>query len=149
MRRLSTAARKLARAENDLSVQDWRRIEGLGQRAPQKLRRRHRHEHKADGQQDLVELVLAVKPAIEKALERHARDHRHDHAQRRRRRERHVHVDHGHGHDVAAERGEHAVREIDEAHEAHRHRQPDRHEVQHHREGAAVEQDADGGGERF
>src|SRR5262245_24435178 len=52
------------------------------------------------------------------------------------------------GDDIPAEHREDAVREVDEAHHPHRHRQPDRNQIQHHREGETMEADADRSGER-
>ena len=138
--------REGAEAEIELAAECGGQMDGLRQRAPQIAHDRHRHEDQADGEQHLVEFARAVQAGVERALEYDADQRHHDERREQREGERHgvaVHQRHG---DVAAGHREHAVREVDEAHQAHGHRQADRDDVQDHRVGEAVEQD---GGQGF
>ena len=90
--------------------------------------RRHRHEHQADREQHLVEVRLRpyMRP-VERALEHAAPSSAGaDEGQRQAGEERHAAAVHQEHRDVAAGHGEGAVREVDEVHQAQRHRQPAR-----------------------
>ncbi len=119
------------------------RLHRLRRRAPEVADDCTRHEDQADGEQHLLEFAGAIEAGIEGPLE-HDADQRHrDERRQQCQAEGHriaVHQRHG---DVAAGHGEHAVREVDEAHQAHRHRQADRDDVEDHRVGEAVEQDGE------
>src|SRR6185437_6931273 len=69
---------KLAEAEIDLTTQLERRLEELRQRPPEVLGDSHRHEHEADSQEHLVELIAAIETAVEHPLE-HDADRGDDH----------------------------------------------------------------------
>src|SRR5205823_519302 len=61
--------------------------------------------------------------------------------------ERHAHAAHEARQHITAKHRKDAMRQIDKAHHAHRYRQADRDQVQHHRKGQAVKPDADKRGE--
>ena len=98
-------------------------------------------EDEADGEEHLVELAGAVEPAEEGALEGDAYPRRGEEGERQRGEEGQAERPHGEDGDVAAEHGEGAVREVDEAHQPERHRQPHRQDEEQHPEGEAVEED--------
>jgi len=113
--------RKAAEAEIDLASQPARRLHRLWRRPPDIGHRRHRHENQPDRQQHLVELVAAIKPAVEKSLDHDAAERRQDGCSDERQAERHaVPVDEA-SHDIAAQHRKDAVCEIDKAHHPHRH----------------------------
>ena len=92
-------------------------------RAPEIGRRGHRHEREADGEEHLVEVARAVEPAVERALHHHAGGGHAEEGERQRREEGHAPAHHQPHREVAAEHREGAVREVDEVHQPHRHRQ--------------------------
>ena len=130
-------------AEAEFLPEDVRHAHALRQRPPDEFRRGGRHEDQADREQHLFQLAGIVEPRIEHPLQYDAGERHDDAGDDQRRRERHaVAVHHRHG-DIAAGHGEHAMREVGEAHQAHRHRQADRDDVENHRIRCSVEQDAD------
>ena len=135
--------REIAEAEIYLAGEPARRVHRLLQRSPVIGRARHRHEDEPHRQQNLVELVAAIEPPVEEALDRDAGNRRRQRRGGERQRERHPEPVHQAGHHIAAEHREDAVRQVDKAHHPHRHRQPDRDQVEHHRKRDAVEADAD------
>ena len=133
-----------AEAEHvDRAAQIGRRFDGLLGRAEDVGGDGDGNESEADGEQHLVEIAGAVKPAVEHAFERDADHRRGQESHRQRRQERPVEVVHQRDGDVAAEHGEGAVRQVDEIHQPERHRQPDRQHEQQHAVGDAVEQDTE------
>ena len=91
----------------DAPVKPGGQIDLLRFIAEQVIRDRHRHQHKTDGEQDLIERARSVKPPIERALQRDAEDRRNEEGQRQGREEgragavhhqsRHVAADHREG----------------------------------------------------
>ena len=127
-------------AEIELPLQRLRQGQRLVLRADQQRDRRDDDEHEPDAEQHLVELGRAIEPGIEQALEHDADRSDGDEAERERGREAQPPAPHAQHDDVAAEHREGAVREVDEAHQAHGDGQPDRHDEQHHPGGEPAEQ---------
>jgi hypothetical protein len=94
------------------------------------------------GEQDLLQVARGVEPRIQQTLQDHARRADHQEGEREREREGHAEARDRGGEDIAARHGEHPVREIGEAHQAHRDRQADRDDVEDHAERRAVKRDA-------
>ena len=141
-------AGKLRMPRSICAGQPARRTHRLRGRPPDIGHRRDRHENQPHRHQHLVEFVAAVEPPVQQALDRQAAERGGHRGGGERRHERHARPAHQTGDDIAAQHREDAVRQIDKAHQPHRHRQPDRYQVQHHRKGEAVEADADGGRNR-
>jgi hypothetical protein len=111
--------------------------------------RGHGDEHQADREQHLVEVAAAVHVTIERAFEHQTGGRGGQEGHRQAGEEWHapaVHEDHRH---VAAGHGEGAMRQIDEVHQAERHREPAGQHEQQHAVGHAVEQDGGHGYELF
>src|SRR4029450_12397323 len=89
-----------------------------------------------------VEFGGAVKPGIEQAFEGDADAGDDDEAERQRRDEADAPVAHRQHDHVAAQHGEAAMGEVDEAHQAHGDGEPDRYDEQHHPGGEAAEHHA-------
>ena len=130
----------------DLVVQRRRQFDRLLRRPPDPGRGRADHEREPDGEQHLVERARAVEAAVE-------RDAR---APRRAapiatntsgsvEPERHAEAAHQRDAQEAAHHRERAVREVDEVHQAHRHRQAEADQEQQAAVGDTVEEDADQG----
>ena len=134
--------REIAAEDVHLPAQILRQEYGRGEIAIDESRDGHRHQDEADGKQDLRELARGVETRIEQALEHDTaggdRHERNQHRERKRQPERR----HRRRQDVAARHGEHAMREVDEAHQAHRYRQADGDDVQDHAVSDAMEGDA-------
>ena len=109
--------------------------------AEQVIRDRHRHQHKSDGEQHLIERACAIEPPIERALERDAEDCRNEEGRRQGREERNAGAVHHQRRHVAADHREGAVGEVDEIHQPERHRQSCCKHKQQHAVRHAVEQD--------
>ena len=139
--------RKAAKAEIELAAEPARRMHRLLQGAPDVSRGGDRHKDEPHRQQHLVELVPAIKPAIEQAFEDQAAERSREKRGDQRQSERHAHAAHEARQHITAKHRKDAMRQIDKAHHAHRYRQADRDQVQHHRKGQAVKPDADKRGE--
>ena len=96
-----------------------RQDELLVLRADQQRHRGDRDEDEADGEQHLVELGRPIEPGIEQSLEHDADGGDDDEPERERGHEAEPPAPHAQHDDVAAQHGEGAMGEIDEAHQAH------------------------------
>src|SRR5439155_6549090 len=99
-------------------------------------------EDEPDGEEHLRQLARAVEPRVKQALQYYASQGYGDKGEDERERERHPDAAERGGEDIAPGHGEHAVRQVDESHQAHRHRQADGDHVQDHAVSGAVEGDA-------
>ena len=127
----------------ELALQVARNLHEHLARAHDIVGRRDRHEDEADGEQHLVEVRLSIDMRIERALEQEA-DRR---ARKKRHRQRQEEgntqaVDQKDG-DIGAGHGKRAVREIDEIHQAERHREAGREHEQQHAVGNSVEKNCE------
>jgi hypothetical protein len=139
---------KVAEAEIDLAGEPARRMHRLRVWPPDISHRCEGHEDQAHSQQHLVELVAAIKPAIKQALDEDAAERGRNEGANESGHEGHADPSHQARHHIAAEHRKDAMREIDEPHQPHCHRQPDRDQVQHHGEGETVKTNADDRGQR-
>ena len=130
----------LQEAEIDLAAQSRRQLQGLAFRADHDDGAGDENKNQPDGEENLVELAGAVEPPIERSLQHHADRRGGDKAERQGGGEaemRAVHRQHDH---IAAEHGEGAVGEVDEAHQPHGDGQPDRDDEQHGAGGQPAQQ---------
>jgi len=100
-------------------------------------------EEDADRQQHLVERTATIEIPIESAFEDQAERGAEDERERQPDVEVETPATRGSRDQVATRHREHPVREVDEAHQAHRDREADRDEEQQHPVGDAVEEDAE------
>ena len=139
--------RERAPEELGLALHEIRQRRGERVRPVREPRDRDRDEDQADREQHLLELAGGVEPRVQQPLEHHAPERHHDAGDDERREPGHPEPRHRGDHQVAPGHREHAVGEVDEAHQAHRDRQADRDRVQDHPVREAVERDADEAGE--
>src|SRR5262245_5946981 len=132
----------LDEAQVDLALQHRGQPERLVLGPDQERDRRDHHEDETDGEEHLVELGRPVEPRIEEALQHRARAGGDGEPDDQGGYEADAPVLHHPRDHVSAEHGEAAVREVDEAHQAHRDRQADRDDEQHHAGGHAAQEDA-------